>query len=223
MKNRSRDGLAAKGLLSQKADFWPDLHEIWWLPWQHKNDWDTIDESKFMQRMKVQLLKVSAPWSKLSFQNFQKTSWGVGISPPPLVRPRVKTVLSSLIFALQIKLQVEVFFKSSSLNVIFKLSRSFRRSYLVTTICSCLLEIISQLWLRITFNSPTISDVTELLVSQSWSVSQSVGGSVGQSVPIHSFIRSSVRPSIHTFIYAFIYSRFSRRLQKHPLPANSIS
>jgi len=159
------------------------------------------------------------------FKTFKKPHGGLESPPPPppLVRPRVKTVLSSLIFALQIKLQVEVFFKSSSLNVIFKLSRSFRRSYLVTTICSCLLEIISQLWLRITFNSPTISDVTELLVSQSWSVSQSVGGSVGQSVPIHSFIRSSVRPSIHPFIYAFIYSRFSRRLQKHPLPANSIS
>lgn len=174
--------------------------------------------------MKIQLLKVSAPSSKLSFQNFQKTSWGVGISPPPLVRPRVKTVLSSLIFALQIKLQVEVFFKSSSLNVIFKLSRSFRRSYLVTTICSCLVEIINFTALTPYYLQFSHYFRCNRVTSQSIMISQSIGRRVGRSVSSDSFIYPSVRPSsIHTFIYSFIYLRFSGCLQKHPLPANSIS
>ena len=41
--------------------------------------------------MGEQLLKVSAPYSKSSFQKFEKTLWGGGGTPPAL--PRVKLVV----------------------------------------------------------------------------------------------------------------------------------
>jgi len=47
---------------------------------------DTIDTSKFPQKVNEQLLNVSAPYSQLSYQNFKKKLMGVASSflPPPL-------------------------------------------------------------------------------------------------------------------------------------------
>ena len=44
-----------------------------------KNDRHTIDKIKFLQRMNEQLLKVSAPQSKLFSQKFEKKPYG-GVS-----------------------------------------------------------------------------------------------------------------------------------------------
>ena len=71
---------------------WPVI-PIWWAPWQRQNDRPTIGKSKFPQRMKKQVLIVSAPKDKSYFQNFEKKldRRGVGIHAPrtPLVRARV--------------------------------------------------------------------------------------------------------------------------------------
>ena len=72
-------------IMSKKIDFWPNLHETSGCHGNVKNDGHTID-------MNEQLLKVSAPKSKSSFQNFEKNLIA-GMAPipsSPLVRPRVK-------------------------------------------------------------------------------------------------------------------------------------
>ena len=57
----------------KKVEVWPKLHENSGCHGNVKYDGHTIDISKFPQRMNEQPLKVSAPRSKSSFRNFEKT------------------------------------------------------------------------------------------------------------------------------------------------------
>ena len=78
----------------KKVDFWPSLHETSGCHGNVKNDGHTIDISRLPRRMNEQLLKVSAPESKSSFQNVENIllrGWHPSPLPPhSLVRLRVK-------------------------------------------------------------------------------------------------------------------------------------
>ena len=62
----------------QKVDIWSDPTWNMMVPMTTSKIMETFSVQKFPQRMKEQLLKVSFPYSKSSFQTFERPLWGGG-------------------------------------------------------------------------------------------------------------------------------------------------